>query len=543
MRKRYADLLRIVIILVSTFTIEYNLKAQPAWQWGTRIAGNNTDGFQSVDIDSLGNIYTLSYSNSSSYNIGTSTYSGPQAFILTKLTPTGSVIWSQTIGTVLDTNVSALSVSPVRLRILADGTIRIMGVFMADSVRFGNTTIINPFATSATFSTGCMFLLGVDNSGNVMWANASYSDGSLYPLDFDTDNAGNVYAMVATSCDTALFATDTIIGQNYSNVAMKFDALGNEEWLDTMGRWSGAVHVVDVNSIYFTAGFAGIRKYNAAGQATQFANYSHISIKPSGLSSDQFGNIYVTGTFVLSTATFGTFVINNASNSQEIFVVKYSASGQVQWAHSCAGNGSDAAIGIQTDNMGNSIVVGFFEGGTNTFTAGAFTVTNVGNRNIIVMYWDNQGVVYWLQNSQYGDMNGTSPSDFCVTPFGDVLISGHYGKISSIDFGSINLVLTTNGFTDGFLVSLGNQTSLAPTPAINFPMLYPNPTSGIVRFEGLDSPNYNLVVRDLSGRKVYESTVTEGQDIELRLSPGVYIAEMSPVEGSSGFSQLIEITQ
>ena len=88
----------------------------------------------------------------------------------------------------------------------------------------------------------------------------------------------------------------------------------------------------------------------AGGTADDFGN---------GVALDGAGNIYVTGYFLSTNATFGGTVLTN-TGSADIFVAKYDSAGTLLWAKKAGGNGYDAANGIDVDAAGNSYVTGFF---------------------------------------------------------------------------------------------------------------------------------------------------------------------------------------
>ena len=54
---------------------------------------------------------------------------------------------------------------------------------------------------------------------------------------------------------------------------------------------------------------------------------------PFGVTTDEDGNIYITGGFQ-ETATFDSYVLNTVGTGQDIFLVKLNPSGAVVWARS-----------------------------------------------------------------------------------------------------------------------------------------------------------------------------------------------------------------
>ena len=64
-----------------------------------------------------------------------------------------------------------------------------------------------------------------------------------------------------------------------------------------------------------------------------------------GIALDANGNSYVTGYFVGS-ATFGSTTLTSAGSSKDVFVAKYDASGNAQWAKSAGGTSTDVGYSI-----------------------------------------------------------------------------------------------------------------------------------------------------------------------------------------------------
>src|ERR1035437_3279293 len=88
------------------------------------------------------------------------------------------------------------------------------------------------------------------------------------------------------------------------------------------------------------------------------------------VSAGVHGNVFVTGTFFSPTITFGSDTLTNAGgtgNTEDVFIAKYDASGNVLWAKSAGGTDWDEGLSVSADAHGNVFVTGTFFSPTLTF--------------------------------------------------------------------------------------------------------------------------------------------------------------------------------
>jgi hypothetical protein len=167
-----------------------------------------------------------------------------------------------------------------------------------------------------------------------------------------------------------------------------------------------------------------------------------------GIDTDGSGNVFVTGYFVSSTIAFGTTTLTSTpttSFDDDIFIVKYDASGNVLWAKSAAGFGDDDGIGISTDASGNVFVTGYSDSYIITF--GTITYTNVGYRCPFIVKYDASGNVLWAKSAAGSTYDGGVGISTDLS--GNVFITGYFAS-GSITFGTTSL--TNKGGSDIFIV-------------------------------------------------------------------------------------------
>jgi len=124
-----------------------------------------------------------------------------------------------------------------------------------------------------------------------------------------------------------------------------------------------------------------------------------------GISSDINGNVIVVGGFNGSYISFGNISLTNIySGWTDVFIAKYNSTGNILWAKRAGGASYDVATCVTTDLKGNIIVAGAFQSSNITF--GFTTLTNSGNWDIFIVKFSPSGNVIWAKKAggSSGDM-------------------------------------------------------------------------------------------------------------------------------------------
>jgi gliding motility-associated-like protein len=156
------------------------------------------------------------------------------------------------------------------------------------------------------------------------------------------------------------------------------------------------------------------------------------------VSTDTWGNVFITGKFTGPTITFGTQTLTRTGTGN-LYIVKYDTKGNVLWAKSPSGGYSEGRA-VSTDFDGNVFVTGYFEG---SITFGSITLTKAG---IFIVKYDPNGNVLWAKGAGGSNDEGNSVSADAI---GDVFVTGNYTS-STIVFGLTTL--TNLGSKDVFIV-------------------------------------------------------------------------------------------
>ena len=121
------------------------------------------------------------------------------------------------------------------------------------------------------------------------------------------------------------------------------------------------------------------------------------------------GNIYLTGNWSSPSLTFDSYSLTNVnSGAENVFLVKYDSMGNVLWARSSQGAGTNYGNSVTTDILGNCYVTGSFSYSPD-ITFGTYTLTNVNSstKDVFIVKYDSMGNVLWAQSAGgNGDDNG-----------------------------------------------------------------------------------------------------------------------------------------
>ena len=168
------------------------------------------------------------------------------------------------------------------------------------------------------------------------------------------------------------------------------------------------------------------------------------------LTVDKDGNIIVTGYFD-SSATFGGFTLNTAGSS-DIFIAKYTSTGTVLWAVSAGGLDYDQGESVTTDNLGNVIVTGFFNGSA---TFGTVTLTSFGSYDIFTAKYTSDGLFQWVR--QGGGQSYDLGNEVTTDNQDNIIVTGTFTQFAT--FGPFT-VQSGNPYGDIYVVkynALGSE--------------------------------------------------------------------------------------
>jgi hypothetical protein len=314
---------------IDGFVARVDASGEPNWL--KTFGASNTDVGHSIDIDhSSGVFVTGQFFETISIGTTALTSNGGSDIVVAKYNAaTGDPEWGTTFGGTSDDNATSISVS-------GDG------IYLSGSF-FG--TFEMP-GTEAMESSGALdgFVARLDLSGQPEWA--KQIGGTNW------DNALEVAADANGDC---------IVGGYFINSV-------------TLGTTTlnGSANE-DIFLSKLSSGTGNVVWAKSAG-GTDYDNIRSIDV-------DNAGNIYVTG-YYGRTTTFGSITIESSGNSRDVFVARYSGTGNIDFVKHAGGGESDSGQSIAVDAEGIIHVTGAFRAFDVTF--GVSELVNVGNDDIFL---------------------------------------------------------------------------------------------------------------------------------------------------------------
>ncbi len=423
-----------LLCLICLFFTIHAASAQQ-WQW-VNAAANKDTGMASVPwgitTDTAGNVYQAGGYRGTT-TIGTytlnSTFNKPfSAFFIAKYNSKGAVQWAKTSVTRPPYSwCFAYSVAADKA-----GNTYSTGMFF-DSVSFGPYTISSAAAN--------LFLVKYDPNGNAVWIRTATLPSGQCSVQGNyvvVDTSGNPY-VTGTFHDTVSFGAYTLTnGGSSGNVFVaKYDANGNALWAtsptcsscsvvasglatDNAGNVFATGNYNTSGTVNFGAFALGngqtrnmfLTKYDATGNVLWATNAATIGSSGSISSNPNLGeyvctdaanNAYVTG-YYYDTVAFGAQTLTDgySINYGNVFLAKYSASGNTIWAKSGIipnsvytgplGNNSSFAIGysLASDKWSNIYMSGVFY---NALTFGGFSFSSPNGVSSFLLKFDSTGSV------------------------------------------------------------------------------------------------------------------------------------------------------
>lgn len=361
-------------------------------------------------------------------------------------------------------------------------------VFFAESERdkFGNFYIVGNFrnpnfviGTTQIVLHGSMsyFLVKLDKDFNLIWATSGgkYAFGNSLELDHEGNVviSGVFYEQISFDCYQLSSKGDSDV------FVAKYDSYGHALWaLSSEGQdrenetdlsigpqnnillsgsygSSGTMHFGDVEFPY-SIGYDGFLVCispsgdalwgTAIGTSTtdNFPDYIYDT------TVDSDGNVIITGMFESMNVRIGSFTLNKTAATENYFLAKFNAAGEVIWVRDTPGP-DDSGKGVITDSHNNIFVTGRFAPGT--YSIGGIPLSSNGDADVFVAKYSPGGNI--IDATSFGGARWEQPQGLCVLPNDNIAIAAQFYSYD-LSIGSFNL--TKSEFqADMFTVLLDND--------------------------------------------------------------------------------------
>lgn len=254
------------------------------------------------------------------------------------------------------------------------------------------------------------------------WAKQVGGNGGEYSKKVSVDPSGNIVELISIlgttplDCDPGSGVYTVTGAGSFDCLIVKLDAGGNFCWAKHIG---GSV--------------------NERGLS---------------LTTDNSGNVYVTGTFT-GAPDFdpgpGLFSMTSSAPGGNMFLLKLDMAGNFIWAVKTDNTGATAGNDIALDPSGNLVVTGIFSATTDFMPgAGVSNLTSAGLTDIFIAKYDPTGNLIWAK--QTGGLSDDEGKAICTDGSGAVYVTGTYQLTVDFDHGAGTLLKSSVGLTDNFIV-------------------------------------------------------------------------------------------
>ena len=286
---------------------------------------------QKIAVDNSGNCYVSgSFDNTATVGSTVLNSAGGSDVYVAKYNSSGIFQWAKSGGSVHTDEGTGIATD-------ASGNVYITGHYFAP-VNFGSISLSNVSSGVSTF------IVKYNSSGTEISGITTDGPGNCYGRGIGTDAAGNIYISGIYSGNVT-FGAVSISGGLSNFFIAKYNSSGGIEWVKNEGQiynfstYGNTIKTDAFGNSFVCGNYAGsvsfdgftltgtgsfIVKYNNSGNV-QSATKVNSGIggfnNLRGISSDIYGNSYITGGFTAS-STFGNIVLNSSGNGSNIFIAK-----------------------------------------------------------------------------------------------------------------------------------------------------------------------------------------------------------------------------
>ena len=443
-------------------------KYDPSGQllWARQVGGTGVDAGYGLALDGQGNIYlTGNFTGQSDFDPGPGTFNlastGSFDIFLAKYDPDGQLLWARTMGGLLYQEATGIGVD-------AAGQVTLAGSFMGQS-----DFDPGPGAALLEAAAGVsdLYLAQYDAAGNLRWVRQLRGNGSNRVLDLASGPGGNI-------CITGQFENTT-----------DFDPSGGEWELTAAGSFDVFVARFDPTGQLDWARAIGGNSFDD-GQ---------------GIAVDSTGSVYLTGRFH-NTVDFDPGAgerLLTAVEFSDVFLARYDAAGQLDWAHRVGSDLPDAGSAVAADPAGGVWLSGQFLGTADFDPSDEVAeLTPAGDFDIFLARYDAGG--HLTSAARIGGTNMEESFALATDAGQHVYLAGLFKGTADFHPGVDVEAMTSGGEEDMFVVKYRGESTAAPALPSVPARVYPVPARDLLYVEWPGpAEDGRITIFDQAGRVAY----------------------------------------
>lgn len=515
--------------------------------WVKTFGGTYSDMGVSIDIDSIGNVYTLGdFKSNVDFNPGNGINSfnsnGNYDIFLNKLDSSGNFVWNKTFGGQYNDGGSSISLDRF-------GNIILTGYYNS-SVDFNPNA--GTFILSSVNITDA-FVQKLSTDGSFIWAKSIGGNDYDFGVSVTSDKSGNIYTTgtfnltVDFNPNSGTF-NKTSFG-NRDVFIHKMDSNGNYIWVQTIGGTdednSSSITLDKYNNIYTLGYFKGTVDFDPDTGITNVSSsgYNDIFLHKINQCSDTYSTDSITACDSLLWLDGNTYYSNNDTSTFSLLNA----------------TGCDSIISLNLSiNYSNSI--------TDSIVACDYLTWIDGN----TYYSNNDSATYILTNS-FGcdsiiklDLTINTVDDISTTKSNDTIYANNSNAIyqwldcdnNFIEIanetnqmfivtanGSYAVELTEHGCVDTSICTSVNNIGIKESRFDENILIYPNPNKGNFNIDlGKVYKSAKVEISNIYGKLIYAESISNKQLISLSINQtfGVYLITITADERRAVFKLIKE---
>ncbi len=318
--------------------------------------------------------------------------------------------------------------------------------------RFNNTFTFGSKQVSSLGSYD-IFLARLDSTGEPEWLRTARGPGSDRAYGVLIDARNRIYLTGATDKTTNFDDVSVVStgGSNNDFFLAQYASDGTLQWVRNAGSvgfdqgYDLALlpdeQVLAAGWFHGTAYFGDdtlrtpgtgdsdvfVLRYSPSGEQTgAWQIHGTGSARAYSIATDRFGNGYVTGLFS-GELIAGADTLHSRGND-DIFLARLSPAGEWLWVRQLGSRGRDQAFAVEVDPEGFPVLAGLF---SNRISAGEEQLISRGDTDILIVKFTPEGEVY--QTITAGSGSFERAQGLAIAPNGDIFVTGVMSSTASFE--------------------------------------------------------------------------------------------------------------